>query len=262
MPATPPSTSPFAAFMEQQQGVDIFQSEILTKHANLTAIVACLAVNRQLRSIAKEVVYEDKLPSDPVAMMEVANNDVVGNLAVFTTAFESLNLEADAREKLLGHHFVTAAFLGHAHIMKFLKEQGAATTYECKDSRSNALHAACMNGHIDAVRYILDHCKESGPKVNNQDDYGNTALMYAGYYWIMDKSPQMISRLLAAGADPNISKEFLGYTPLHFAVFEGCENSVIRLLRAKADVSIAGSNGLTPILEGEIHNFGTSAAAH
>jgi ankyrin repeat protein len=62
----------------------------------------------------------------------------------------------------------------------------------------------------EIARFLLEH----GANVNHAQNHGDTALHWA----VMDRNPELIRMLLAAGADP-AARTSQGYTPLDIAKF-------------------------------------------
>jgi ankyrin repeat protein len=77
------------------------------------------------------------------------------------------------------------------------------------------------------------------------DKEGRTPLHYAA----LANDADVVSRLLAGGADPNAADR-LGFTPLHFAAQEGAITPAQLLLAAGAQVDAANSYGNTPPVHG------------
>ncbi len=81
---------------------------------------------------------------------------------------------------------------------------------------NNALVYACMHGHIDAARFLL----ERGAEVNaiaGGFDFSGTALHYAA----LNGHREMVEYLLAHGADVNIRDTKVDQTPAGWAKFAG-----------------------------------------
>ena len=84
-----------------------------------------------------------------------------------------------------------------------------------------ALFKACRDGEVDTVERLLD----SGTNVNEQDNFGGTALMYASSHGHLD----VVRLLLDSGANVN-ERDNDGWTALIFASDCG-HTEVVRLLR-------------------------------
>ena len=108
----------------------------------------------------------------------------------------------------------------------------------------SALTVACWKGHAPLVRKLL----ELGADPNAIDSSyqheirtpaasgpGWTPLHYGAV------NPEIVSALLAAGAEPNAHQEDIGVTPLHVACHFGNLDAVRMLLEAGADANTLGS---------------------
>jgi ankyrin repeat protein len=101
-----------------------------------------------------------------------------------------------------------------------------------------------------------------GARVNDQDEYGRTALMISSYFdgissneYMNKINENIIAKLLIDnGADIN-KKNKTGQTALHFAVI-GLNFASIKLLTEKgADLTIRDNNGLTPIMAASYFHY-------
>ena len=101
-----------------------------------------------------------------------------------------------------------------------------------------ALHSASFEGHLQVVRYLLQH----GVDVNVRDSVVDTPLLLASYQGHLD----VVQCLLEHGADANL----LGnrhYAPLTFAAYYGHVNVVRLLLEHNADANSQDKDGDTPL---------------
>ncbi|WP_280361454.1 ankyrin repeat domain-containing protein [Nocardia wallacei] len=81
-----------------------------------------------------------------------------------------------------------------------------------------------------------------GPKPVERDQGGRIPLHYAA----VDKEPDQVCKLLAAGQDPN-DRDFNGSTPLHLAAQKDNVEVLRLLLDAGADVNAVNDQGRTPL---------------
>lgn len=119
-------------------------------------------------------------------------------------------------------------------------------------------------GSVPAAKVLIAH----GAKLETREDWhGETALMWAA----AQKHPEMISALIAAGADVNAMSTVVkwdrqttaeprekwlplgGFTPLMFAAREGCVECVKVLVDAKASINQADPDGITPMINAIIN---------
>ena len=92
--------------------------------------------------------------------------------------------------------------------MKALVRAGADVNHATK-TFSTPLRAACFDGRLDIVKYLMEH----GADIHLANKYNNTCLMIAAFKGHLD----VVKSLLEVGADPN-QKAHCGATALHFSV--------------------------------------------
>ena len=103
------------------------------------------------------------------------------------------------------------------------------------------LHAASLNGNVEAVKYILE---QGGMVTLNEkdDEIQGTPLMAAAY----DKHLEVVKILLDAGAKVNEENKN-GDTALTLAAYYGCLPCVKELARNNADIQHIGWQGNTAL---------------
>ncbi|KFO77594.1 Protein fem-1 A, partial [Cuculus canorus] len=98
------------------------------------------------------------------------------------------------------------AAAGHLHVVRSLLERGACVN-QTTVTNSTPLRAACFDGHLDVVRYLVG---ERGADLEVANRHGHTCLMISCY-----KGHREIARyLLEKGADVN-RRSAKGNTALH-----------------------------------------------
>jgi len=111
----------------------------------------------------------------------------------------------------------------------------------------------------DAIRnkdgQLMNRLLTSGARINDDDPYGNTALMIAADHGCED----MVEDLLEKKAKTNL-KDKLGQTALSYACFSGHFKIVQVLLEAKASTNLASTDGQTPLMKACYTRFQHSAA--
>lgn len=140
-----------------------------------------------------------------------------------------------------------AAEGGHVEIVRYLLEHGAVVDASQGTTHSTALMMAVRAASIDCVKALL----EKGANVNAANAYGNTALHEAAQCG----HESIIEALCKAGADVN-ARNHKGSTPLHFYCYgssgEGSDTHTAtgakHLIEAGAIVSSTDNNGMTPLL--------------
>jgi hypothetical protein len=127
-----------------------------------------------------------------------------------------------------------AVFCGFSELAKWLITMHAEdVNAKCYDDRT-PLHVASEEGHVDAVRVLLDH----GAHVNSQDNLNWMPLHLAS----REGSLKVVQLLLEHEAALNARTEN-GNNPVHLASLSG-HLEVIRLLGDRgADMHIRGSSG-------------------
>ncbi len=131
--------------------------------------------------------------------------------------------DVNARDGHGGTALSEAAFYGRTKIVRFLLSKGARITATDAPSKKSPLALAAMRGNIA----IADMLIAAGANVNETDESGVTPLM-----WAADSdhvNPRLISRLLKAGADPNL-KDKQGETALIKARKRG-QTAAVELLK-------------------------------
>jgi hypothetical protein len=103
----------------------------------------------------------------------------------------------------------------------------------------SAIINAAYAGDVGMVKVIL----ATKPNPDVRDSFGATALHEA----IFKADLEVITLLLDYGFDVNAVVPFLGYTPLHYAVWLNKPTVVPVLLKYKADKSIKNRDGQTPL---------------
>ncbi len=104
---------------------------------------------------------------------------------------------------------------------------------------SGLLHWAIMGSCEECVDYLLSN----GFNGNEQNKRGESPLVYA----VNSSELSLVSKLLEAGADANITFNKAGYTLLMEASFEGQGDLVELLLKHKADPSIRDKEGMSAL---------------
>jgi len=122
-------------------------------------------------------------------------------------------------------------------------------------ARGAELNIRDNSGKAPLHYYVEVGCQETvalvktflryGPDVNVQDNDGCTPLYYASC--VDGPDEEVVSLLLAAGADPNFHDKKWGYTPLHLAVMTHYWEIIPQLVEAGADVNLRDKEGRTPL---------------
>jgi ankyrin repeat protein len=151
-----------------------------------------------------------------------------------------------------------AAVAASTQVIEQLLEAGANPGLAPKDGETPLMIVA-RSGNVAAARLLIEH----GADVNAKEAWRDqTALIWAA----AQKQPAMVELLLEHGADPNarskpndwdrqVSAErrrqyrpFGGLTALLYAAREGCAECARVLVEGGADIDLAGSRGVTPLM--------------
>jgi len=128
-----------------------------------------------------------------------------------------------------------AALDGDLVTVQRLIERGTSPDTTDQDGNS-LLMLSSRSGHVPVVSYLLSR----KAAVNARSRYGDTALLAASL-----KGHTEVARvLLAAGAELNPE----GWSPLHYAAFEGRAEMIKFLLDKGADKNAIAPNEFTPLM--------------
>ncbi|XP_042342740.1 ankyrin repeat and protein kinase domain-containing protein 1 [Plectropomus leopardus] len=160
---------------------------------------------------------------------------------------------------------------GHNRVVRQLVKSGA--NVDCADSRGyTQLHLAALKGHTGICRQLLLNGASPNPKtlkgwtpmhlaalkghdatvvqlesqggcVNIRGENGWTPLHLACH----QDEPEVVEKLLATKANPNVLEDSEGWTPLHVACSSTSLPSVLHLISHHADVNAVNSGKATPL---------------
>ncbi|XP_038061238.1 E3 ubiquitin-protein ligase mib1-like [Patiria miniata] len=141
-----------------------------------------------------------------------------------------------------GNLLIQSAIVGDdSEVKEILTNHPDVANYQNQQGVT-ALHLAAHHGHLDVVHALV----EGNAPLEQQDTYGDTALMFAA----VGNKPDVVQYLLLVGSNPNTSEE-RGLTPLHAAAGQANDKCVQALLSSqvqKCDVNSQDINGDTPLL--------------
>lgn len=115
---------------------------------------------------------------------------------------------------------------------------------EQDDQGKTALMYAASQGRLDIVQWLLDH----GADVNLQNIDGQTALVHA----ILKNHEYIVRLLLQHGADINIQDD-QGTTPCIAAAFKGNKNVVQSLLDQRVNINTQDYHGRTALMNAVLY---------
>jgi ankyrin repeat protein len=140
-------------------------------------------------------------------------------------ALVAAGADVDQRDDQLDNPFLYAGAEGLLEILRIVNEAGADPTITNRYG-GVAVIPASERGHVEVVRYLLEH---SAVDVNHVNNLGWTALLEAVILADGDEAHQEIIRLLLAhGADPSIADRD-GITALEHARAKG-QAAVVEIL--------------------------------
>ncbi|XP_041796457.1 ankyrin repeat and protein kinase domain-containing protein 1 [Chelmon rostratus] len=167
---------------------------------------------------------------------------------------------------------------GHNRVVRQLLKNGRMNT-DSADSRGyTPLHLAALKGHTGICRQLLSNksspesrtvqgwtpmhlaalrghettvvqLESQGGCVNARGENGWTPLHLACHQC----EPEVVAKLLAAEADPNVAEDSEGWTPLHVACTSVSFPSVLHLISHHADVNAVNSGKATPLHLAALH---------
>lgn len=143
----------------------------------------------------------------------------------------------------MSEQLIEAIRSGDAERVKVLLEQGADAS--ARDAYgAPALMLAAHGGSLEIVNLLLS----AGAEVDAKDELGWTALLKACYNDLQDRGhPEVVTRLIQAGADPNVKIAY-GIRPLMLAAGYGEAGVCEALLAGGADVLARNDGGLTALM--------------
>ncbi|KAF7236669.1 hypothetical protein EYD10_16617 [Varanus komodoensis] len=135
-----------------------------------------------------------------------------------------------------------ASAAGHMSVVRSLMKRGACVNQTTR-TNSTPLRAACFDGHLEIVRYLVG---EKGADLEVANRHGHTCLMISCY-----KGHSEIARyLLERGANVN-RRSVKGNTALHDCAESGSLDIMQLLLQSKARME-KDSYGMTPLLAASV----------
>ncbi|XP_054651302.1 ankyrin repeat and protein kinase domain-containing protein 1 isoform X2 [Dunckerocampus dactyliophorus] len=183
----------------------------------------------------------------------------------------SQGADPNATDASLSTPLHLSANAGHNRIVRQLLKDGAEV--DSVDRRGySPLHLAAIKGHTGICRQLLSmkatpdvkthqgwtpvhlaaikrhettvmELKSLGASVNAPGENGWTSLHIACH----QSEPQLVAKLLAAKADPNVVEDSEHWTPLHVACASLSFPSVLHLISHQADVNAVSTAKATPL---------------
>ncbi len=150
-----------------------------------------------------------------------------------------INDPVDERNNTLLHY---ACDDGHLEVVKLLLKYGA-NTEEQNLCEKTALYFAATKNKLETVKLLLNH----GAKVDLVDRLGRRFL-HELLNTKVEGNVEILRLFLEHGAEVDQANVEDGVTALHFAAFWGHLKSVEVLLKYNANMNVATTNNVTPLL--------------
>jgi hypothetical protein len=170
-------------------------------------------------------------------------------LCGFMNIVEQLIVKYPPDVNAIGGYYLTpavAALAGrHFQVGQVLHRNGSSV--EPRGSFENTpLHSAASSADLEMVQVLLDY----GVDVDAQNSYCRTPLSFVS--WGIRDDPRVARLLLERGADPNSgtsnsTREWNGFTPLHYSSEDGKIEIARVLIGHGANVEMKDENGRTPL---------------
>jgi uncharacterized protein len=219
-----------------------------------------------LAELARGADVKARAADGTTALHWAVYNDDAELVAKLLAAGAEPNVANDYGSTPLGE----AAVAANTAVIAALLNAGADANAVGKDGET-PLMVLARSSNVAAARLLIEH----GADVNAVEAWrGQTAVIWAA----AQKQPAMIRLLVENGADPNarskvndwdrqVSGEkrrqyrpFGGLTALMYAAREGCVDCARALVEGGADIDLAGSRNITPLIMAlENMNFDTAA---
>ena len=147
----------------------------------------------------------------------------------------------DAYAVMSDGDFLELCKSGTAREVEVAIKNGANVNARNEYGGTALMWAGIANPNPEVISVLL----ENGADVNDRDEFGSTVLMLAA---AENSNPEVISVLVKNGADVNINPEGSGWTALMWAVQYNSNPKIVSiLLDSGADASVRDSDGKRPI---------------
>jgi ankyrin repeat protein len=131
-----------------------------------------------------------------------------------------------------------AADMGHVDMVRYLVEHEAQIMPRDDDGMT-PLHLACLGGHLDCVQYLV----EEGSYWNTRDDEGMSPFLMAA----KEGNVELASTLVGYGANVHVRND-VGNTAMHLACESGSMDLTKFLLDARVDINARNQGMETPLM--------------
>ncbi|CAB3409050.1 unnamed protein product [Caenorhabditis bovis] len=187
-----------------------------------------------------DLLNDDFVPTFPLVI--AARNGHIDVVRYFLSLGASTSVqgcvEFDNDDILGAPPLWAAAAAGYFDVVKVLVEEANADVNQTTQTESTPLRGACYDGHLEIVKYLLDH----GADINKPNKHGHTSLMIAAYRQKVD----VVRLLLERGADVDVQTT-RGNSALHDAAESG-NVEIVKLLLERGAKIRKDSQGVCPLL--------------
>lgn len=156
-----------------------------------------------------------------------------------STSFNNAAAPANDNTENLDRQLLNAAEFGETAKIIDLLAKGANINAR-QTNNDTPLHLAAREGHLDAVKLLIEKNADTS-LVNN---FQHTALMVS----VREHQDEQISLVLINAKTPVNQQDSKGRTVAYFAAQDGLPLTTKALGDAGADFSLAGEDGVTPLI--------------
>ncbi|CAI0426107.1 unnamed protein product [Linum tenue] len=251
---------PFLVFGEGEYGVtDMFYAAARGGNSEVFRVLLRCSVSPTGKQGNDEEVENQK--GDKEFEMEIVNRAVHsaargGNLEILRELLKDCGDVLSYRDEQGSSVLHSAAGRGQVEVVKELIASYHIITSTDHNGNS-ALHVAAYRGHLPVVEALIQECPSLTSLTNI---HGDTFLHMAvsGFrtpgFRRMDKQIELMEKLNSGGGIVNIQevinvKNNDGRTPLHIAVFENIQSSLVELLMTvpSINLNVKDADGMTPL---------------
>ncbi|KAK5637257.1 hypothetical protein RRF57_012969 [Xylaria bambusicola] len=179
----------------------------------------------------------ENCPPKGTTLLHIASRcGLMSMLSAYLDRLDDPTAKIDPKDEYKRTPLLYAAERGHTAAVEVLLEKGADPDSKDENNRTPLLYTA-ERGHITAVKMLL----EKGANPDSKDVQSRTPLLYAAA-----RGHEAVVEVLLGKANINTRDE-IGATSLHWAVWKGHEVVILRLLKSAADIEVKDEGGGTPL---------------
>lgn len=213
-----------------------FASDAIDKTLANTASTFGVTQNTAKEFFANASTIKEKAIEKAPKKMKLSALHVAANSGWGDVVQELIKKGAQEKDFSFGTPFYQACQMGHCEVAQILLDNGSDINYQSKLGGWTPLIRSINNKHFDVARMLI----ERGADVNAKTIHGNNAVWFA----VMRKSPEILVKLLAAGAHVNDSEGAQASALVMSTGVDSFECAQI-LVRHGADFERTDKNGIT-----------------